>query len=832
MHRWSRATAGGSDLLRKAIGKKKREIMVAEGEKFIRRCTEHGTSKKKAQELWSLIEPFARYGFNKSHAVAYALVAYKTAYLKAHHPIDFFAANLSAEIGSTDGIVKVLGDCQESGISVLPPDINESATSFAAVGDAIRFGLAAIKGVGEAAAQAILTERRARPFASFTDFAMRLDSHLVNKRTLDALIAAGAFDSLGRNRATLAAASERVARAVRTREDVEQGQSNLFSAATADQGPPADDFPEQPDWALDERLKGEKDTLGFYVTGHPLTRFSLEIERFAEARIAELAGRVDQTVRIAGVLASLKKQKIKKGLNEGKTMLKAMSRTRAGASRVHLRQPLREGARLGARRPPGARHSIVREAGGAGADGSELRPSRASASGAPASSRSDQPRLRRRERPGAPAGAARTARHDPVSFRLVRPGEFEATLRPRTRCGSAVPEPDPRDPGAGGRIGRVRLLAPPMKAPGLGVFRGPGSRSRRRVRWRAGGRRLYLAEASCGISCRAIRSGTWIWSSRRTRPAPPTSVRELARELSAAARPHGRFGTAVLTLPDGERLDVAAARRETYASPGALPAVAFPAGIEEDLARRDFTVNAMALALSPGRRPRLVDPYGGLVDLERGTLRALHVASFVDDPTRALRAVRYANRYGFRLDAATRRAIARAVEDDAFDRVSGDRLRRELVKLFGEPRRAAAVRLLRRLGLDRAIAPALARAQGEGARLRAVEALAPEGREAGWLAYLLAWVNGLSSVALRSVADRIALAGDERGRLLAWPSTRRRLGRGLARRRVSEIARRIAGLSPDELLAAPRALSAVDPRALANARQRLAQHAQTPRGAI
>src|SRR4030095_4157010 len=188
-------------------------------------------------------------------------------------------------------------------IAVLPPDINESGTSFAAVGDAIRFGLAAIKGVGEAAAQAIVEERRAGRFASFTDFAMRLDAHLVNKRTLDALIAAGAFDSFGKNRATLAAASERVvARSARVREDAEQGQSDLFGGRAADEGPPSDEVPEQPDWSLDERLKAEKDTLGFYVTGHPLTRFSSEIERFAEVRIAELAGRVEQSVRIAGVL--------------------------------------------------------------------------------------------------------------------------------------------------------------------------------------------------------------------------------------------------------------------------------------------------------------------------------------------------------------------------------------------------------------------------------------------------------------------------------------------------------------------------------------------------
>ncbi len=312
-----------ADLLRKAIGKKKREIMLAEGEKFVARAVEHGTPKKKARELWALIEPFARYGFNKSHAVAYALVAYKTAYLKAHYPVDFLAAALSAEIGSTDGIVKVIGDCAEMGIPVLPPDLNESQKNFAAVGSAIRFGLAAIKGVGDQAAESILEERRKEPFVSFTDLANRLDSRLVNKRTLDALIAAGALDSLGKNRATLAAASEKVvAASTRRREEAELGQSNLFGGG-ADGEPLADAFPEEPEWSLEERLSREKEVLGFYVTGHPLTRYAEEIERFADARVGDLTSRIDQTVKVAGVLVSVKKQKIKKGVNEGKTMLKA-----------------------------------------------------------------------------------------------------------------------------------------------------------------------------------------------------------------------------------------------------------------------------------------------------------------------------------------------------------------------------------------------------------------------------------------------------------------------------------------------------------------------------
>ncbi len=424
-----------ADLLRKAIGKKKREIMVAEGEKFIRRAVEHGTPKKKAQELWTLIEPFARYGFNKSHAVAYALVAYKTAYLKAHYPVDFMAANLSSEIGSTDGIVKVLGDCQESGIAVLPPDINESGTTFAAVGEAIRFGLAAIKGVGEAAAASMIEERRKRPYASFTDFARRLDARLVNKRAIDALIAAGAFDSLGKNRATLAAASERVlAQEARLREEAELGQSRLFGVGPSEEeGPPADAFPELPEGPLDEKLKGEKDTLGFYVTGHPLTRFAAEIERFADARVADLASRVEQSIRIAGVLGSLKKQKIKKGVNEGKTMLKAVLEDTSGSVSVAVFASLYEKVQGWVREElPVLAVATVRESGGAleltvqelsPLEGIRERRARELAIRVNLAFADENVLARLQERLRSHPGTT------PVSIRLIRPGEFEATLK-------------------------------------------------------------------------------------------------------------------------------------------------------------------------------------------------------------------------------------------------------------------------------------------------------------------------------------------------------------------------------------------------------------------
>lgn len=423
-----------ADLLRKAIGKKKREIMVAEGEKFLRRCVEHGTPKRKAQELWSLIEPFARYGFNKSHAVAYALVAYKTAYLKTHYPVDFLAATLSAEIGSTDGIVKVIGDCQEMGIPVLPPDINESQKNFGAVGNAIRFGLAAIKGVGEAAAQAILEERRNGSFTAFTDFALRLDSHLVNKRTLDALIAAGAFDSLGKGRATLAAASERVvARAARLREEAELGQSSLFGGTSAESGPTRDDFPEEPEWSLEERLKGEKEVLGFYVTGHPLTRFTGEVARFADAKVSDLPARVDQTIRMGGVLTNLKKQKIKKGLNEGKTMLKATLEDTTGSVPVTIFASLYERvASWVATDLPVLITGTVRESGPAHEltvqeitplEGIRERAARSVEIRVNLAFTDETVLTRLKESLKSHPGTT------PVSIRLVRPGEFEATLK-------------------------------------------------------------------------------------------------------------------------------------------------------------------------------------------------------------------------------------------------------------------------------------------------------------------------------------------------------------------------------------------------------------------
>jgi len=422
-----------ADLLRKAIGKKKKEVMQAEAEKFLRRAVEAKTPRRKADEIWGLIEPFARYGFNKSHAVAYALLAYQTAYLKAHHPVHFMAACLTSSIGSTDEIVRVMGECAIAGVPVLPPDINESQRSFAASRQAIRFGLAAVRGVGDSAAHAILEERASRPFSSFTDFLHRIDSHLVNRRAVEALVHAGAFDSFGRGRRSLVDAYEEIsARAARMRQDRENGQTDLFGGS-ADDAPPADVFPEAPPYALEEKLSLEKESLGFYVTGHPLAKFSEEVERFAETKVERLIDWLDKSVKIAGVITGLKKQKIKKGVNAGKFMAKFHLEDTTGAIPVAVFSALFEksGHLLEDDRPV-LLTAQVREGGGSvelnaqeivPLAGLKDRRARALEIRLDLTLADENVLSLVHEKLRAHPGPV------PVSLRLVRPGEFEATVQ-------------------------------------------------------------------------------------------------------------------------------------------------------------------------------------------------------------------------------------------------------------------------------------------------------------------------------------------------------------------------------------------------------------------
>ncbi len=237
-------------------------------------------------------------------------------------------------------------------------------------------------------------------------------------------------------------------------------------------------------------------------------------------------------------------------------------------------------------------------------------------------------------------------------------------------------------------------------------------------------------------------------------------ARALARELGARPRPHERFGTVTLEFPDGSRLDIASTRAETYDARGALPRVA-AAPLGRDLARRDFTINAIALRVAPRRRPALIDPFGGARDIGSGTIRMLHEASPQDDPTRAFRAVRYANRLRFRIDPGTRRWIGQAARHGAFDQVSGDRMRRELRLLFSEPDRARAVRLMGALGIDRMVDPDLRHDKPVLASLRRAEGIAR--RHPGqttWLLFLLVWSGELDPSARERLSRRLSLAGE------------------------------------------------------------------------
>ncbi len=315
---------GEADILRKAMGKKKKEMMEEQREKFVRGAVTNNFEAGKAEEIFNFIEPFARYGFNKSHSVAYALLAYQTAWLKAHHPRHFMAALMSSEMDKTDNVVKFIGEASQMGIRVLPPDINESDHYFTVVGDDIRFGLAAVKGVGSSAVDSVLTARREHGrFEDLFSFCESVDLRACNKKVIESLIKSGSFDSFGETRRALFERLEKVTeQAVRAREEKEMGQESLFGGLPASPvpEPTIESIAAREEWPEEDKLQYEKETLGFYITGHPLNRFSSELEQFADATTETLRQKVDTTVNIGGIINQLKKTKIKKGRNEGRFM--------------------------------------------------------------------------------------------------------------------------------------------------------------------------------------------------------------------------------------------------------------------------------------------------------------------------------------------------------------------------------------------------------------------------------------------------------------------------------------------------------------------------------
>ncbi len=310
---------GDADSLRRAMGKKIPEVMTEEKIKFMAGARINNIPEEKAEYVFDLMAKFAGYGFNKSHSAAYALILYQTAYLKAHFPAQFMTALLSCDMANTDKVVLYINDCKEHEIEVLPPDINESVTGFSVINDRIRFGLAAVKNVGEAALESIIEERNKNGrYTSLANFCNRVDSRRVNSRVIESLIKSGSFDSLGNKRSQLMTVLDRaMEQAKAVQRDQQSGQLSLFgSPATGSKAKEVTDLqmPDIPEWHEQKRLTFEKETVGFYITGHPLDDVLTEIRTVIDSDIHNLPNLGDdQHVRIGGLIRSFKRHKSKKG---------------------------------------------------------------------------------------------------------------------------------------------------------------------------------------------------------------------------------------------------------------------------------------------------------------------------------------------------------------------------------------------------------------------------------------------------------------------------------------------------------------------------------------
>jgi DNA polymerase-3 subunit alpha len=330
-------TLGGADMLRRAMGKKKPEEMAKQRSIFLEGASQRDVDEKVASGIFDLMEKFAGYGFNKSHSAAYALVSYQTAWLKAHYPAAFMAAVLSADMDNTDKVVHLIAECRDMKLKVVPPNVNRSLYQFTVMSDdTVVYGLGAIKGVGQAAIEGMLEERnRGGSFADLFDLCQRVDLRKVNRRVFDALIRAGALDSLGETRASQQANLDQALKlAEQHSRNLDTGQNDLFgeSAATV---PLQISRQELPEWEEEQRLQGEMDALGLYLTGHPITRYEAELSNIISGKLAgitalcaaapaapasgarEFRGRKgggeDRAVTIAGLVMSMRVIKTQRG---------------------------------------------------------------------------------------------------------------------------------------------------------------------------------------------------------------------------------------------------------------------------------------------------------------------------------------------------------------------------------------------------------------------------------------------------------------------------------------------------------------------------------------
>ncbi|MEK6693196.1 MAG: DNA polymerase III subunit alpha, partial [Nitrospirota bacterium] len=306
---------GEADILRLAMGKKKPDEMEKQKNLFIHGAKSKGISEKKAEKIFDLMAYFAGYGFNKSHSAAYAMIAYRTAYLKSHYPLEFMASLLTCEIDNTDKIARYIGESKEMGIGILPPDINRSYKEFTVESGNIRFGLSAIKNVGTAALDSIITSRENEgEFMSIFDFCKRVDLRKVNRKVLEVLIKAGAFDSFGARRSQLMQVLDIATEwADSCKKEIAHGQVSIFESVKSSEDSPYHNLPEIPEWNKNQILAFEKEALGLYITGHPLASYETELNSLtvSTSRISDLADR--QEVTVGGTVSRMRRLTTRKG---------------------------------------------------------------------------------------------------------------------------------------------------------------------------------------------------------------------------------------------------------------------------------------------------------------------------------------------------------------------------------------------------------------------------------------------------------------------------------------------------------------------------------------
>ncbi len=311
---------GEADLLRRAMGKKKAEEMAQQRERFVEGAAQRKFPPKKIEKIFDLMAQFAGYGFNKSHSAAYALLAYHTAYLKTHYPVEFMAALLTSVTGSTDDVVKYINECREMGIAVEAPDINVSDANFTPHGESIRFGLAAVKNVGGNAIESIVAARKKLSrFKSIFEFCEHVDLRLLNKRVLESLIKSGAMDSLGRRAQLMAVLDKAMEQAQKAQRDAQSGQHGLFGVFQQEEAATQNDkLPNVPDWDEHMRLAAEKEILGFFISGHPLQKYKDKLQDLQALSVEELAAMTkstgkDETIVTAGIIGNVRVLKSKRG---------------------------------------------------------------------------------------------------------------------------------------------------------------------------------------------------------------------------------------------------------------------------------------------------------------------------------------------------------------------------------------------------------------------------------------------------------------------------------------------------------------------------------------